>query len=188
MEPVFLSDDELLSLFRDPVSKEKAFSQIIHKYKEKLYWHIRRMVVVHEDADDVLQNVFIKMWKGLEDFREESKLYSWLYRIATNESLTLLQKQKKVKQVALTDETHAFLEEKIKADAYFDASKAEWKLQLAIQSLPEQQKMVFSLRYFDELSYNEISEILHVTVGALKANYHHAAKKIQDYLRRELNF
>lgn len=188
MERSFLSDDELLLLFRNPVTKQKAFSQIIEKYKEKLYWHIRRMVLIHEDADDVLQNVFIKMWKGLEQFREESKLYSWLYRIASNESITHLNRIKKQLQVETDQATHSYLEEKVKADSYFDSSKVEWKLQLAIQTLPEQQKLVFNLRYFDEMSYQEISEVLGVTVGALKASYHHAAKKIQDYLVNELNF
>lgn len=188
MERSLLSDDELLSLFRDPVTKQKAFSQIINKYKEKLYWHIRRMVLIHEDADDVLQNVFIKMWKGLDQFREESKLYSWLYRIASNESITHINRVKKQKQVETDEETYSFLEEKVKADTYFDASKIEWKLQLAIQTLPEQQKIVFSLRYFDDMPYQDMSEVLGVTTGALKASYHHAAKKIQDYLLNELNF
>ncbi|MCH5689010.1 RNA polymerase sigma factor [Niabella sp. W65] len=177
MERSFPSDDELLLLFRNPVTKQKAFTQIIDKYKEKLYWHIRRMVLIHEDADDVLQNVFIKMWKGLEQFREESKLYSWLYRIASNESITHLNRLKKQKLVETDEQTHAFLTEKVKADTYFDASKVEWKLQLAIQTLPEQQKLVFSLRYFDEMPYQEMSEVLGVSVGALKASYHHAAKK-----------
>ncbi|MCH5600589.1 RNA polymerase sigma factor [Niabella ginsengisoli] len=177
MERPDISDEELLLLFRAPDTKQQAFSQIINKYKEKLYWHIRRLVVVHEDADDVLQNVFIKMWKGLDRFREESKLYTWLYRIASNESITHLEKQKKIKRVESSGESDAYLAEKIKADDYFDSSKIEWKLQLAIQTLPEQQKLVFSLRYFDEMPYNEMSEVLGVSTGALKASYHHAAKK-----------
>jgi RNA polymerase sigma factor, sigma-70 family len=175
-----LTDEALLALFRDERTKEKAFSLIVSKYKEKLYWHIRRLVVVHEDADDVLQNVFIKMWKSLEHFREESKLYTWLYRIATNESITFLHKQQKARIVDLGDTSD--LQNSVKADPYFDASKLEWKLQLAIQTLPEQQRLVFCLRYFDEMPYNEISEILRVSTGSLKASYHHAAKKIEDYL------
>ncbi|MFT4092574.1 MAG: RNA polymerase sigma factor [Niabella sp.] len=176
-----LTDEALLSLFRDPLMKEKAFSQIITKYKEKLYWHIRRLIIVHEDTDDVLQNVFIKMWRGLENFREESKLYTWLYRIATNESITHLQKQQKIRYFE-NNNTNIDLQEKIKADEYFDPARLEWKLQLAIQTLPGQQKIVFSLRYFDEMPYNEMSEVLQVSAGALKASYHHAAKKIEDYL------
>lgn len=176
-----LTDKELLEWFRDESTKEKAFTQIINKYKEKLYWHIRRLVVSHEDADDILQNVFIKVWKGLDNFREESQLFTWLYRIATNESITLIQKMKKMRSITIND-AESVLSDKIKADEYFDAQKLEWKLQLAIQTLPEQQRIVFNLRYFDEMPYNEMSEILKVTTGALKASYHHAAKKIEAYL------
>lgn len=188
MERPDMSDDELLSLFRVPATKHKAFSLIIGKYKEKLYWHIRRLVVVHEDADDVLQNVFIKMWKGLDQFRQESQLYTWLYRIASNESITHLDRQKKIRRVEIAEEGDSYLSERIKADDYFDVSKIEWKLQLAIQTLPDQQKLVFTLRYFDEMPYEEMSGVLGVTTGALKASYHHAAKKIHAYLTNELNF
>lgn len=176
------TDEELLALFRDQKTKERAFVAIINKYKEKLYWHIRRLVVAHSDADDVLQNVFIKMWKGLDQFREESRLYTWLYRIASNESITHLQKKKKTRALEGGDPGQQWLENQVKADEFFDPAKAEWKLQLAIQSLPEQQKLVFTLRYFDEMPYAEMSEVLGVTVGALKASYHHAARKIEDYL------
>src|SRR3954466_14479628 len=122
-------DKELLQLFRDPSSKEKAYTTIVKKYQEKLYWHIRRMVVDHDDANDVLQNMFIKVWKGLENFREDSQLYTWLYRIATNESLTFLEQQKKRPSVSLGDEENG-LENKLKADSNFDANRLEWKLQL----------------------------------------------------------
>ncbi len=176
------TDEELLALFREEKTKEKAFIAIINRYKEKLYWHIRRLVVIHSDADDVLQNVFIKMWKGLDHFREESRLYTWLYRIASNESITHLQKVKKARALEINDPGQVWLQDRVKADEYFDPTRLEWKLQLAIQSLPEQQKLVFSLRYFDEMPYAEMSEVLGVTVGALKASYHHAAKKIEDYL------
>ncbi len=176
------SDTELLSMFRDPVTKEKAFTAIIKKYQEKLYWHIRRMVVSHDDADDVLQNVFIRVWKGLENFREDSQLYTWLYRIGTNESLTFLEQQKKRASVSL-DNDESGLENKIKADQQFDANKLEWKLQLAIQKLPEKQRLVFNLRYYDEMPYEEMSKVLETSEGALKASYHHAVKKIEDYIR-----
>jgi RNA polymerase sigma-70 factor (ECF subfamily) len=177
-----LNDTELLMQFRDPVTKEKAYTAIIRKYQEKLYWHIRRMVVVHDDADDVLQNVFIRVWKGLENFREDSQLYTWLYRIATNESLTFLEQQKKRSAVSLSDVEEG-LSEKIKADEHFDASKLEWKLQLAIQQLPEKQRIVFQLRYYDEMPYEEMSKVLDTSEGALKASYHHAVKKIEEYIK-----
>src|SRR6187551_3828423 len=133
-------DKELLELFRDPASKEKAYTSIVRKYQEKLYWHIRRMVVDHDDANDVLQNVFIRVWKGLENFREDSQLYTWLYRIGTNECLTFLEHQKKRASVSLSD-VESGLSNKVKADQHFDANKLEWKLQLAMQQLPEKQRI-----------------------------------------------
>lgn len=177
-----IDDKDLLFEFRQPATKEQAFTNIIKKYQEKLYWHIRRMVIDHDDADDVLQNVFIKMWKGLENFREDSRLYTWLYRIATNECLTFMDQQKRKAVVSLTN-TEEALSNKIKADENFDAQKLEWKLQLAIQQLPEKQKLVFNLRYYDEMPYEEMSKILDTSEGALKASYHHAAKKIEEFIK-----
>jgi RNA polymerase sigma factor (sigma-70 family) len=174
-------DKELLLLFRDPGTKEKAFTQLIKKYQEKLYWHIRRMVVEHEDANDVLQNMFIKVWNSLEQFREDSQLYTWLYRIATNESLTFLEQQKKRSAVPIQGD-ESDLSNQIKADKHFDANKLEWKLQLAIQQLPEKQRVVFNLRYYDEMPYEEMSRVLETSQGALKASYHHAVKKIEDFI------
>ena len=176
------SDSELLVQFRNPVTKERAYTSIIKKYQEKLYWHIRRMVVEHEDANDVLQNVLIRVWNGLENFREDSQLYTWLYRIATNESLTFLEQQKKRSTLSLSD-VESGLSEKIKADQHFDAAKLEWKLQLAIQQLPDKQRVVFNLRYYDEMPYEEMSRVLETSEGALKASYHHAVKKIEDYIK-----
>lgn len=178
----FQSDESLLALFRNPNTKEQAFTAIVNKYKERLYWHIRRMVIIHEDADDVLQNVFIKTWKGLDRFREESGLYTWLYRISTNESITHLQNQKRKKAV-VSFGNEQDLTDQIRADPHFDPNKIEWKLQLAIQQLPEQQRLIFNLRYFDEMPYQKMSVMLGVTEGALKASYHHAAKKVENYLR-----
>ena len=175
------SDSELLSQFRDPALKERAYTTLIRKYQEKLYWHIRRMVVDHDDANDVLQNVFIRVWKGLENFREDSQLYTWLYRIATNECLTFLEQQKKRASVSLSDDDSG-LSDKVRADEGFDANKLEWKLQLAIQQLPEKQRLVFSLRYYDEMPYEEMSRVLDTSEGALKASYHHAVKKVEDYI------
>jgi len=177
-----LSDSELLVEFRNPVTKEKAFTSIIKKYQEKLYWHLRRMVVDHDDANDVLQNVMIRVWNGLENFREDSQLYTWLYRVATNECLTFLEQQKKRSAVSLSD-VESGLENKIKADQNFDGNKLEWKLQLGIQQLPEKQRIVFQLRYYDEMPYEEMSRVLETSEGALKASYHHAVKKIEDYIK-----
>ncbi len=177
-----LDDKELIHQFKQPETKEKAFTVIIKKYQEKLYWHVRRMVVDHDDANDVLQNVFIKVWKGLENFREDSQLYTWLYRIATNESLTFLDQQKRKSSVSF-DEVEAGLSNKIKADEGFDAQKLEWKLQLAIQQLPEKQRAVFTLRYYDEMPYEEMSRVLETSEGALKASYHHAVKKIEEFIK-----
>ena len=177
-----LSDSELLVEFRNPVTKEKAFTYLIKKYQEKLYWHLRRMVVDHDDANDVLQNVMIRVWNGLENFREDSQLYTWLYRVATNECLTFLEQQKKRTSVSLSD-VESGLENKIKADQNFDGNKLEWKLQLGIQQLPEKQRIVFQLRYYDEMPYEEMSKVLETSEGALKASYHHAVKKIEDYIK-----
>lgn len=174
-------DKELLFLFKNEATRESAYTRIIKKYQEKLYWHIRRMVIEHEDANDVLQNMFVKVWKNLDNFREDSQLYTWLYRIATNESLTFLQQQKKRRSISLSDEDN-FLSNKLEADKDFDANKLEWKLQLAIQKLPEKQRTVFNLRYFEEMPYEEMSRVLETSEGALKASYHHAVKKIEDYI------
>lgn len=176
-----LDDKELLFQFKNEATREAAFTKIIKKYQEKLYWHIRRMVVEHEDANDVMQNMFIKVWKNLDNFREDSQLYTWLYRIATNESLTFLEQQKKRASSSLSDEGNN-LSNKLQADKHFDGNKLEWKLQLAIQQLPEKQRAVFNLRYYDEMPYEEMSRVLDTSEGALKASYHHAVKKVEDYI------
>lgn len=174
-------DKELLELFRDPSQRERAYTAIVKKYQEKIYWHVRRMVVDHDDTHDVVQNVFIKVWKGLDQFREDAKLYTWLYRIASNESLTFIEQQKK-RQTISFDQESSGMADRLKADKDFDANKLEWKLQLAIQQLPEKQKLVFSLRYYDEMPYEDMSRILETSEGALKASYHHAVKKIEEYI------
>jgi len=181
MAEKFLDDKELLLLFKDTATKEKAYTQIIKKYQEKLYWHIRRMVVEHEDANDVLQNMFIKVWKGLDNFREDSQLFTWLYRIATNECLTFIEQQKRRSSVSISDEESG-LSNRLKADKDFDSNKIEWKLQLAMQQLPDKQRAVFNLRYYDEMPYEEMSRVLETSEGALKASYHHAVKKIEDFI------
>ncbi|ULQ52493.1 RNA polymerase sigma factor [Flavihumibacter fluvii] len=176
-----IEDSELLNMFRDPVSREKAYTAIIRKYQERLYWHVRRMLVDHDDSNDVLQNVFIRVWNGLDNFREDARLYTWLYRIATNECLSFLEQKKKRAAVPLGDIEEG-LSNQVKADKDFDANKIEWKLQLAIQKLPEKQRVVFNLRYYDEMPYEEMSRVLETSEGALKASYHHAVKKIEDFV------
>ncbi len=179
--PVIVDDNDLVFQFKNGINKESAFTQIIKKYQEKLYWHIRRMVVEHDDANDVLQNLFIKVWSNLDAFREDSQLYTWLYRIATNESLTFLNKQKKQTLISFSNEI-SNLSNKIEADSYFDGNKLEWKLQLAIQKLPEKQRAVFMLRYFEEMPYEKMSKVFNTSEGALKASYHHAVKKIEQFI------
>lgn len=182
--PDFPDDNDLVFQFKNGSQKESAFTNIIKKYQEKLYAHIRRMLISHEDTNDVLQNVFIKVWSNLNSFREDSQLYTWLYRIATNESLNFLEKRKKNRFFSFNDHG-ADLINKIKAEESFDGNKIEWKLQLAIQKLPEKQKLVFNLRYFEEMPYNEMSVVLQTSAGALKASYHHAIKKIETYLTNQ---
>lgn len=176
-------DKELLFQFQRTDTKERAFTAIIKKYQEKLYWHVRRLVVTHDDANDVLQNVFIKVWNGLANFREDSQLYTWLYRIATNECLNFLEQQKRRGMISMDEEGSEALANQVRADIHFDANKLEWRLQLAIQQLPEKQRLVFNLRYFDEMPYQEMSRILDTSEGALKASYHHAAKKIEEFIK-----
>ena len=176
------SDQELLSLFSNAATREQGFTQLVKKYQEKIYWHIRRMVIDHADADDVLQNTLIKIWKGLENFREESQLFTWLYRIATNETLSFLAQQQR-KATQSLDEITESLANKVKADLHFNANQLEWRLQLAIQELPEKQRVVFHLRYYDAMPYEEMSKVLDTSEGALKASYHHAAKKIEAFIK-----
>jgi RNA polymerase sigma-70 factor (ECF subfamily) len=181
-----IEDNVILASFKSEQTREMAFTQLVQKYQEKLYWHIRRMVVEHEDTNDILQNVFIKVWKNLGDFREEANLYTWLYRIATNETLTWIDQQKRRASASLSDHETA-LENKLVAQKGFDAQKIEWKLQQAIQALPEKQRIVFNLRYYDEMPYEEMATVLDTSAGALKASYHHAVKKVEAFLLGELN-
>lgn len=175
-------DNLLLAFFKDEDTREAAFTAIVKKYQQKLYWHIRRMVVEHEDSNDILQHVFIKMWRNLDEFRGDANLYTWLYRIATNETLTWLEKEKRRRMVSL-DTGEGLLTEKLEAQKGFDANRLEWKLQQAIQSLPEKQRIVFSLRYYDEMPYEEMARVLNTSEGALKASYHHAVKKVETFIK-----
>ena len=176
-----MDDHILVASFKDEKFREASFTQLVRKYQERLYWHIRRMVVEHEDTNDILQNVFIKVWKNLGEFREESNLYTWLYRIGTNEALTWIDQQKRRASVSLNNNEDIFTD-RLMAQKDFDPNKIEWKLQQAILSLPEKQKAVFNLRYYDEMPYEEMASVLGTSVGALKASYHHAVKKVEAFL------
>lgn len=176
-----ISDQEILDRFRSGSKKDLAFGCLVGKYQERLYWHIRKIVLNHDDTDDVLQNTFLKVWKNIDHFREESSLFTWLYRIATNESLTFLNKKKKHSLTPL-DDVSEYLKQNLEADEYFDGDSLQLRLQKAILTLPEKQRLVFNMRYFDEMPYQEMSEILDTSVGALKASYHHASKKVEEFL------
>ncbi len=174
-------DKELLALFKKKESRNYAFNQIIHTYQERLYWHIRRIVILHEDADDVLQNTFLKAWNGLDNFREGSRLYTWLYRIATNEALSFLKMKKKKVLIPLHDFEKSVMNKSEEGD-YIDGDAIQMKLQRAIASLPEKQRIVFNMKYYDEMKYEEMAEVLKTSVGALKASFHHAVKKIEKLI------
>ena len=162
----------------------KAFEVLIDLYKERLYWHIRRIVLNHNDADDVLQNTFIKVFRSIDGFKGESKLFSWIYRIGTNEALTFIKVKSKKLGLGM-DEVQERMVNNLEADVYFEGDEIQLKLQQALATLPEKQKLVFTMKYFDEMKYDEISAILDTSVGALKASYHLAVKKIESYLKDE---
>lgn len=176
-----MEDDVILELFRDETTRNSALERLISKYQQRLYWHIRKIVISHDDSDDVLQNTFIKIWKGLENFKGESQLYTWIYRIATNEALGLL-RQKQRNQTTSIHPIEYELSKNLESDAYFTGDEIQLKLQQAILTLPEKQRLVFNMRYYDETPYEEMSQILETSVGALKASYHIAAKKIENFL------
>jgi RNA polymerase sigma-70 factor (ECF subfamily) len=175
------SDKELLDMFKEESSKNFAFNLIIKKYQKKLYSIIRRMIISHDDTDDVLQNTFIKMWHHLDGFKEDSQLYTWLYRIATNESLTFLMKKRTKFFIPMVDVEYK-LSQSLESDQYFKGDEIQLRLQKAILKLPEKQRLVFNMKYFEEMKYEDMSEILGTSVGALKASYHHAVKKIEEYV------
>ena len=176
-----LTEDEIVVALRDPERRRAAFAQIVDEYGEKLYWQIRKMVLSHDDADDLLQNTFLKAWSNIDYFRGEAKLSTWLYKIAINECITFLNRQRSLNQVSM-DDADLFLLDRLESDSYFDGDAVQFKLQKAILTLPEKQRLVFNMKYFDDMKYEEMSEILGTSVGALKASYHHAVKKIEDYL------
>ncbi len=179
-----MKDQQIISLF-DSGEHEKAFNGIVSAYSERLYWHIRRFTCSHEDTNDLLQDIFIKIWAALPSFRRDARLFTWIYRIATNEVLNHLRKQR-FKAIVSLDSESAILEKKIDEDPYFNGNLLQRELHKAIQRLPQKQRIVFGLRYFDEMTYEEISQITGTSVGALKASYHHAYNKIKEDMQKVL--
>lgn len=179
------TEEEIIVQLRDPDRQRDAFALIVSIYGEKLYWHIRKMVLNHDDANDLLQNTFMKAWLNIDYFRGEAKLSTWLYKIAINECITFLNRQRNQNNVSL-DDADTFLLERLKGDEFFDGDEAQAKLQAAIVRLPEKQRLVFNMKYFEEMKYDDMSEILGTSVGALKASYHHAVKKVEEFLTKEV--
>lgn len=175
-----MKDEEILALLEGN-KEEEAFRGLVKAYHQTIYWQVRRMVLVHEDADDVTQNIFIKVYKNIHQFKSDSKLSTWLYRISYNEALNFIKKSANLQQVSNNEYTEQLIDN-LQADSYYSGDEIDRKLQLAIATLPEKQRQVFLMRYYDELSYEQISAILGTTVGGLKASYHHAAKKIEEYI------
>ncbi len=179
------NEKEIIALLQDPKRQREAFECIVKQYSEQLYWQIRRMVLSHDDANDLLQNTFIKAWINIDYFRAEAKMSTWLYRIALNECLTFLNKQRANNQLSI-DEADAEMVNKLEGDSYFSGDETQRLFQKALHTLPDKQRIVFNLKYFQEMKYEEISEILGTSVGALKASYHHAVKKIESFFKRML--
>lgn len=178
-----MEDEKLLiKQLINPKTKNNAYQILVNLYKKRLYWHIRKIVIVHDDANDVLQNTFIKVFKNISKFNQQSKLFSWIYRIATNESITFLNKKAKQKKVTI-EEYKKELTNSLESDVFFSGDEIQHILQKAIATLPQKQQLVFNMKYFDNITYNEMSEILDTSVGALKASYFHAVKKIENYIK-----
>ena len=178
-----ISDEQILHLLQGEKNMEQGFRLLMLKYQERLYNHIRRMVSEHQDANDVIQNTFIKVFKNIAKFQGNAQLYTWLYRIATNETITFLNKKKK-KSTTSIDDAELDMANRLSADTYFDGEAAQAKLAAALQTLPDKQKLVFNMRYYDEMPYQAISDVLETSVGALKASYHHAVKKIELFINQ----
>lgn len=185
MADFILNDQQLLEKFKTPSTKNQAFNEIVRKYQEKIYWHIRKMVVDHEDTNDLTQETFVKIWKNLDNFQGNAQLYTWMYKIATNECLRFLNKKRKKFFIPIVD-VNKELSEKLDNNPYVSGDDIQLKLQKAILKLPDKQRLVFNMKYFDEMKYQEISEVLGTSVGALKASYHLAVKKIEEFLNKSL--
>ena len=176
------NEEEILEQLRNPDTQRQGFAHLVNEYSERLYWQIRKMVYSHDDANDILQDVFIKAWLNIEKFRGDAKLSTWLYKIAINESITFINRSKAKLNLSI-DDTDSFLIDKLEGDEYFDGDEAQLLLQKAIVTLPEKQRLVFQMKYFNEMKYDEMSDILGTSVGALKASYHHAVKKVERSLK-----
>lgn len=172
------NEDEIIARLQDPKTQRQAFEDVVNHYGQQLYWQIRRLVTYHDDADDVLQNTFIKVWTNLSAFRGESKLSTWLFKIAYNESITFLNHKRETLSL---DESESSVTNQLESDPYFDGDETQVMLQEAMNQLPEKQRAVFQMKYFDDMKYEDISAITGTSVGALKASYHHAVKKIEDF-------
>jgi RNA polymerase sigma-70 factor (ECF subfamily) len=178
-----IDEQKLIDELKNENTKQQAFRVMVGAYKERLYWHVRKIVLDHNDTDDILQNTFIKVWRNIHSFRAESGLYTWLYRIATNESLTFLSQKKKKSPGTSDEELQNYLVENIQSDPFFNGDELQLKLQEAIARLPEKQRLVFNMRYYDDIKYQDMEKILGTSEGALKASYHHAVKKISEHLK-----
>jgi len=175
-------DLDIIADLKQENKKALAFHILVKRYQERLYWHVRKIVLNHDDADDVLQNTFVKVWRNIDSFREESNLYTWLYRIATNESITFINSKKRRKYIPMNDLSDNMVKNLV-SDPYFEGDEIQMKLQKAILKLPEKQRIVFNMKYFDEMKYEDMSQILDTSVGALKASFFHAVRKIEEYLK-----
>ncbi len=176
-----MEDQELLEKIKQPESKNFGFNLLVKKYQQKIYWHIQKMVIDHDDTDDLVQEVFVKVWNNLDKFREDAQLYTWIYRIATNECLNFLRKKRNKFFLPINDVAND-LTQKLDQHPLIDGDEIQLRLQKALLKLPDKQRLVFNMKYFDEMKYEEIAEITGTSVGSLKANYHHAVKKLEDYL------
>ncbi|MBT1701668.1 RNA polymerase sigma factor [Chryseosolibacter indicus] len=177
-----MEDSDLIAKLRNPETKNYGFNLLVREYQQRVYWLVRKMVIDHDDADDITQDIFIKIFRYIDNFREDSQLYTWIYRIATNECLSFLQRKKRKFFLPIGD-VAAELSQKLDSSSHITSDEIQLKLQKALLKLPDKQRIVFNMKYFDDLSYEEIAEITQTSVGALKASYHHAVKKIEEYLQ-----
>ena len=177
-----MDDDEIVRLFHSNGGEERAFRILVEKYNRRLYWHIRKIVLSHEDSDDILQNTFVKVWRGLKEFRNESKLFTWMYRVATNEAINFLA-EKSRRPYGNSQEITPMLENQLESDIFFNGDDIQRELQRAVLKLPEKQRIVFNMKYFEDMKYEDMAEVLNVAVGTLKATYHNAVKKIEESMR-----
>lgn len=182
-----VSETTLINTLKSPKEKEEGFRMLVSQYKERLYWHIRKIVIHHDDADDVLQNTFIKVFRNIDSFKGDSKLYTWLYRIATNEAITFIHKRAKRGNIT-SQEVQQLAIDRLETDVYFEGDAIQLKLQQAIATLPQKQQLVFNMKYFEEHTFEELSEILETSVGGLKSSYHIAVKKITAFVKTNETF